>query len=394
MFVRFLLVLFFVNFGLSPVSATDELTDAPIVTQKFKEVINTFAKAGLYGFKDQAIPQGIVLKKKLTLYPEEIEVEGKKFFESRKTTLRIKLLTPEVLSSAHNVQLKRLPTVGSVVLIERPNNSGPDGKFSLHLIEIDTPFQGGGYGGCALDVTLLLSQYLASKSHFYDRLTLQCADEDNGRQLGNVPHRLAYYLNRGFEIDAITLEYMRHLDTRYFIERLTQKQFNAFVSNYLPETLNDFSSKQRESILLSLRMKASSMSYLEPDAIMQMAESSSSEAAKAILNCLYYDGCIGDAEQRNTGFYIYLMHLDVRRWAELLERRKATAASRLQPSPHIYADNNSVLSKVCQWVQQIIQEQTESSHYNSDQENIHAVPANWEEESHRPIKQRKAYQEL
>jgi len=227
---------------------------------------------------------------------------------------RLSIIMPVIEEEMH-VQKE----VGQILLMEYPQQESK--KFSLHFITIFEAYQSKGLGGTALDLTIMLTQFLSQQSSFYDHLTLQCADYDEDTHLGNVPYRLSYYLNHGFLIDPETLFYMRHLDLSYFIHRINIDNFDSFLESYANGSydttsfpLNSFRDRG-ESLLSLLKLRHP----LEGDGLdercLQMAENSSSDAGKRILDRLFYDPTLSDDfYEGQIESKIYLMSIEARNW--------------------------------------------------------------------------------
>lgn len=234
--------------------------------------------------------------------------------------------------------------VGRVVLRETPENNNLDGDFSLHLIELEDAFQGQGLGGKSLDCVIMLSQVLATTSSFYSKLTLQCSDYDaDGTPLGNVPHRLAYYLNRGFQIDPRTLHYMRLLDMGTFVHQLKPDFLKSIMLDYsggsYSEASHDFrgilkqASEFSEELFLDAVLSHLKMRYVPSvsveESVRQIAESSSSTAGQVIIDRMFYDSSISTrAYNKSCGEYIYILSLDVLNWEQSKQLRKEERSRR------------------------------------------------------------------
>jgi len=238
--------------------------------------------------------------------------------------------------------------VGEILLMEFPQQESK--KFSLHFITVFDDYQSKGLGGTALDLTILLTQFLSQQSSFYDRLSLQCADYDGDTYLGNVPYRLSYYLNHGFLIDPETVFYMRHLDPSYFIRSIDADNFDSFLSSYSDgsyETvsfpLNSFRSTG-PAILSILKLRYPLQTNGLDERCLQMAEDSSSDAAKRILDRLFYDPGLSDEfyEGQIEG-KIYMMDLEVKNWEYNLFARQNYKAKR-ESSFKVYSYDHDELN--------------------------------------------------
>ena len=169
----------------------------------------------------------------------------------------------------------------------------------------------------------MLAERLSKKSTFYNILRLQCSDYDGDRHLGDVPYRLAYYLNHGFELDPRTQKLLKHLDIGYFVSTLDEEQ----LDNYLTYFLSDFY-EGKENYNLKRVLKALKKHYKKPtsntlDILKQVAESNSSFAAIRILNRAFYDSTMGDSLQNISGELTYAMLLDVNQWVSAVQVRQA-----------------------------------------------------------------------
>jgi hypothetical protein len=224
---------------------------------------------------------------------------------------------------------EHLMTIGRVKLVDFQEHDPILGHFALDLIEIAEEYQGKGFGSKALKEVVSFSQILAAKDQEYTYLQLQCADETaSGEQLGKVPYRLSYYLNAGFQLDTKTFGYMQHLDRNYFIQRLSLKQFKDFIGYYLPPETAAVARKYSSTILRELKKIAKGSGLITEDQVLQIAESSSSDAAQRILDRLFYDSRIRDTEQMCSGGYMYLMHMNVFEWEKAKAERQALLSSR------------------------------------------------------------------
>lgn len=247
-------------------------------------------------------------------------------------------------------------TVGQILVMEYPQQDSK--KFSLHFITISDEYQKKGLGGTALDLTIILAQFLSQKSRFYDHLTLQCADYDGDIYLGNVPYRLSYYLNHGFLIDPETVSYMRHLDFSYFIHSMDLDNFNSFLSSYSDGNygtenfpLNSFKD-QAELILTTLKERYPLQAEGLDERCLQIAENSSSHAGKRILDRLFYDGSLSDEfYEGQIESKIYVMNLEVKNWVfNLLARQTLQKKRSLSFAKYTYDHNelNFLLGKISQ----------------------------------------------
>ncbi len=248
---------------------------------------------------------------------------------SSKDKSKINYRRTKLLINAAFENDKPLTPLGHIVLIEDDVNPGPDGKFTLHFIKIMDPYQGKGYGSTALDLTIMLAQSLARQSDFYDCLSLQCSDYDGTTHLGNMPNRLTYYLNHGFQIDQTTLDFMRHLDVSYFVQSFDIDNFITFLKDYTSQNHPlDSYIPYAETILARLKEAYTKATPLSADARLQIAESSSSDAALCILDRLYFDPRLDDETQGKTGKLINKMSLNVKEWPKAIAQRKHLLSNR------------------------------------------------------------------
>ena len=275
------------------------------------------------------LPEGMILKASNIKF----SLEGcYKYYTTTDQKLERREIHLNIMSTATGRRNKK---VGTVLLMEKPDNTGPDGIFSLHFIGVDKGHKGKSYGSTALDLTIMLAQRLAQHSSFYDRLTLQCADYDGDTHLGNMPYRLSYYLNHGFHIDAETVSYMRHLDLGHFIQSMGVEEFTSFLNSYsdgqwgtIAFPLATFTDRSEE-ILRTLKATNTPAPFALDKDSLERAESSSSDAGQRIIDRLFYDSTLDDeGYQTRCGEMIYLMHLDIGDWSQALEARRILKAER------------------------------------------------------------------
>ncbi len=222
-----------------------------------------------------------------------------------------------------------LMSVGRVKLVDFKEQDPILGYFALDLIEISDGHQGKGFGSKALKEVITFSQALAAQDQEYTYLQLQCADETaSGEQLGKVPYRLSYYLNAGFQLDAKTFGYMQHLDRNYFISRLSLKRLKDYIGHYLPDETRENALHYARPILHQMKKMAQASGFISTDHILQLAESSSSDAAQRVLDRLFYDSKIRDEEQIQSGVFMYLMSMNVVEWEQAKAQRQDLLASR------------------------------------------------------------------
>ncbi len=292
--------------------------------------------------KSYILPEGHTLKNPEML----LELESCTPSYDGKQTLSNMVRRETFLSILMPVMQEKLcirQKVGEILLMEFPLQESK--KFSLHFITVFDTYQSNGLGGTALDLTIMLTQFLSQQSSFYDHLSLQCADYDGDTYLGNVPYRLSYYLNHGFLIDPETVSYMRHLDLSYFIQSMEPDHFDSFLGSYSDGNygtsdfpLNKF--KGNGAIILSI-LKERHRLRLDglDERCLQIAENSSSDAAQLILDRLFYDPSLSDEfyEGQIEG-KIYMMDLEVKNWVYNLFARQNYKAKR-ESSFKVYSYN-------------------------------------------------------
>tara|TARA_R110002095_G_scaffold3118_1_gene10698 strand:- start:348 stop:1496 length:1149 start_codon:yes stop_codon:yes gene_type:complete len=333
---------------------------APLTSTALKAALHSFKK--ICQDKSLILPEGLSLKnpemffKLETCLPYYITKKILSDMTRRDTSLSIMISLSE---KGQYTQQK----VGQIRLIEYPHQETK--KFSLHFINISDGYQSKGFGGTALDLTILLTQHLSQQSAFYDQLTLQCADYDGEKDLGNVPYRLSYYLNHGFQIATETISYMRHLDLSYFIHSITTDNFDSFLNSYadgnygttdLP--LNTF--RDKTVPLLRKLKKQHPLSEADLDErCLQIAESSSSDASNRILDRLFYDDrLMDDFYESEIEGKIYVMHLNVAHWGDHLAARQQLKLARpLSLSNYSYnpEELNSLLKEIADLHGEMIQ---------------------------------------
>lgn len=238
--------------------------------------------------------------------------------------------------------------VGEVLLHESPENTKPDGIFSLHFIEIKEGNKGKGYGSSALDLTIMLAQHLAKYNDFYSILKLQCSDYEGERYLGDVPFRLSYYLDHGLSLSPETLSFMNHMDLKYFIDSFSVKTFKAFLKFNMVDFCETSrgkkiikSEKLLSNLLDEIKIYARPLKALKEDEKLQIAESNSSKVAEFILNRVFYDSNITDEVQNHSGEWIYSLFLNVKKWQKALEKRKTLIELRRESQQKKYTSSES-----------------------------------------------------
>jgi GNAT superfamily N-acetyltransferase len=331
--------------------------DDPLKNTEFKAIIKGFAHARANKYESISKPEGLELKTPIYLcFDGANSIKAKSKILERTTTFLIKVPVDYLgLKSKKASKSLKDKEIGKVILIENSHNPGINGKFTLHFIGINKKYQGKGFGSTALDLVILFAQQLANKSTFYNRLTLQCADYDGKKHLGDDPHRLRYYLNHGFHIDPITLNYLPFLDMRYFLFSLDVDRFTSYLKDNDPNETEDGSSSivnnyihYAEPILYLLKEQYQHAAPIKDDSLIQIAESDSSKAATRVLERVLHGGRLTPAQLALSCEQVYLMHLDVMNWSEAINTRRQLLAIRKKDESMVFniSEENDLLSQI------------------------------------------------
>lgn len=158
------------------------------------------------------------------------------------------------------------------------------------------------------------------------------------KHLGNVPYRLAYYLNYGFTLDPRSEALLPFMFFERMAGQLDQTHFKSVLMDYNNEAWKPVDIRgdlamgpfERCVILDHLQGIATNWALPSADRLFQVAESSSSDASQRIMDNLRYSTRHDTAAFKTAGNLLYLMHLDVTRWDEARAERRAQVASRIE----------------------------------------------------------------
>lgn len=208
--------------------------------------------------------------------------------------------------------------VGEIVLIENVGILAHTGQFHLELLHIYESFSGQGLGGIALGQLKTLAKQLASQSSFYQTLSLLSADVYIEKKLlPIVPRRVKFYMDNGFVLHSKTIELMKFLSLKHFIDRLNPDHFFRYLVEYNLISDEMFTYRTKKAIktyassVLTELQASDDVPSLSQDMILAYVKTHGSICTKNILDRAFYDAHVTDTEQETFDKYLYYMTLDV-----------------------------------------------------------------------------------
>lgn len=199
--------------------------------------------------------------------------------------------------------------IGKMVLIENPAKLNDMGHFQLDFLYVYDEYQGQGIGSKALGALKTLTAHLYQKSSFYKTISLLSQDvEYNGKPLTLIPTRVKFYMNNGFVFDQKTIELIKFLDIKYFINQFDTGQFAKYIKYYiLPRKMHLLAPKISNAIL-PLLQSSDKFSHIPFDDLVTYVRVNGGLCSIHILDRAYYWAGIADKIQAKFGSYTYLMH--------------------------------------------------------------------------------------
>lgn len=240
----------------------------------------------------------------------------------RETTLRIidpRLALQNAMAKPHLGQGYKTLKVGKITLLENPLELDHKGKFFLELLYIRDAYQGQGMGKKALSAVKQLASQLAKKSSFYQTITLVSQDVSHkGRNLAAVPRRVKFYMDNQFSLHDRTIELIKFLDIKYFIDHFDVHQFSDYISTYLiPKPLAKGVSIKKICDLVAMNilplLQASDKFESVPfETLLYYVQTEGNICAHHILERSYFwGGEVNDEEQATFKNYVYFMSYNV-----------------------------------------------------------------------------------
>ncbi|WP_010298689.1 hypothetical protein [Candidatus Odyssella thessalonicensis] len=240
----------------------------------------------------------------------------------RETTLRIidpRLALQNAIVKPHLGQGHKTLKVGKITLLENPLELDHKGKFFLELLYIRDAYQGQGMGTKALTAVKELASQLAKKSSFYQTITLVSQDVTHkGRNLAAVPRRVKFYMDNQFSLHDRTIELIKFLDIKYFIDHFDVHQFSDYIRTYLiPKAVAKGASTKKICDLVAINilplLQASDKFESVPfETLLYYVQTEGNICAHHILERSYFwGGEVSDEEQATFKNYVYFMSYNV-----------------------------------------------------------------------------------